>query len=96
MELEDILAEALREARNRRPPGRCPSPTSGRLKTALDYSQRLAKKRLFRRLLGEPEMDAVRFQWWFTHQGGEGLTLDEWRRWIDSKISKDLALVRQR
>jgi hypothetical protein len=83
-DLDDLLVEALRQARLRKPNRRTKDETH------IDYAKRLAEKGLYRRLSREANalMDALRFEYWFAHEGAEGLSLDQWRIFIDSRIAK--------
>ena len=78
-DLDQLLDEALRQHRLRRPPQR------EKDETHLDYAKRLAEKGLYRKLAREANaaMDALRFEFWFLNDGAEGLTLDQWRAYID-------------
>jgi hypothetical protein len=81
-DLDQLLDEAMRQARLRRPNHKTKDETH------LDYAKRLAEKGLYRRLSRESnaQMDALRFEWWFSQEGT--LTLDQWRLFIDCKIAK--------
>jgi hypothetical protein len=83
-DLDSLLDEALRQHRLRRPAHR------EKNETHLDYAKRLAEKGLYRRLAREAnaQIDAQRFEFWFTNEGAEGLTLDQWRVLIDIQMEK--------
>jgi hypothetical protein len=83
-DLDSLLDEALRQHRLRRPSHR------EKDETHLDYAKRLAEKGLFRRLASEAnaQMDAQRFAFWFSGEGSEGLTLDQWRVFIDIQMEQ--------
>ena len=79
-DLELLLSEALRER-----PKKAAAPERS---TAEDYALRLAEKALYRKLLADPHQDARRFVWWFGSEGADGLSLDQWRDYIDTRIQK--------
>jgi hypothetical protein len=85
-DLEQLLDEAMREARLKRP------RSKQKDETHLDYAKRLAEKGLYRRLSREAHMalDALRFEYWFNGEGSSGLTIDQWRVLIDSKMENRL------
>ena len=81
-DLEDFLVGCLREAgvRPKKPstPERTPEE---------EYLVRLGEKALYRRLLADPLLDAVRFKWCYEHYGHGDI--EEWRRFIDDRISRE-------
>lgn len=53
-----------------------------------DYADRLAEKYLYRQLLSDARLDALRFRWYFTHIKKD-TPLEELRCWIDHKIIEE-------
>lgn len=88
----DRLAFVLRRARHRaelaREARKKVRENSAEQKLADDYVDRLAEKHLYRELLLDFRMDALRFRWYFT-QIKKDTPLDELRAWIDHKIAED-------
>lgn len=56
---------------------------------ANDYAHRLAERRRFRALLSDDALDGERFRWYFSRIENSQ-SLDELRRWIDGKISREM------
>jgi hypothetical protein len=82
-DLEQLLQEAVSEARRRR------SSNREKDETHLDYAKRLAERGIYRRLSREANaaLDASRFEFWFSSQA-DGMTLDQWRVYIDTLMAK--------
>lgn len=81
LDLDRFLTEVTHEAAHKASDGR-----EGARTISSDYVGRLQDRAIFRRLLSDDTLDAVRFRFWCKHAGVEA---DSQRKKIDDMIIKE-------